>query len=139
VANEETNSSVPPTNKNLPPFKYWFWGNIFDLLRINGRTFLVCLLLVFTVAMAAQVAKAYVGTVTITNVNIRILVSVALRWAVTMTVSGLSLGLYFRERRQHERTRERLTKRITELEKIIDERRSSSKLTPRGRTGKGDE
>lgn len=74
-----------------------------------------------------------------TNVTVRIFLSILVKWALSITVSGLSIALYVRERKQHENTRERLTKRIAELELKVDPNRSSSNLTPRGRTRKGDE
>lgn len=121
------------------PFKYYLWGNIFDLLRAHGRYFLVCLTIVFSVYWISRSIQSFAGQVTIANVTLRILATVIVKWALTITVSGLSIALYLRERKQHENTRERLTKRITELELRIDSGRTSSHLTPRGRTRKGDE
>jgi hypothetical protein len=122
-----------------PPFRFWFWGNVFDLLRANGRYFLVCATIIFSVYWISQAVQSFAGQVTIASFTLRILVTILVKWSVTLSVSGLSIALYFRERKQHENTRERLTKRITELELRIDPGRSSSQLTPKGRTRKGDE
>lgn len=67
------------------------------------------------------------------------LANVSFVWSISLTVSGLSIGLYLRERKLHQGTRERLAGRITELELVIDSRRESSKLTSRGLTRKEDE
>jgi hypothetical protein len=65
--------------------------------------------------------------------------NVSFVWSVSITVSGLSIGLYLRERRLHQGTRERLAGRVTELELAIDSGRESSKLTSKGLTRKEDE
>ena len=128
-------AETPPTT----PFKYWLWGNIFDLLRANGRFFLVCVTILFSVYWLSRAVESFAGQVTVANLTLRLVANIVVKWTMTITVSGLSIALYLRERRQHENTRERLTKRITELELRIDSGRTSSHLTPRGRTRKGDE
>jgi hypothetical protein len=40
VANGKANAADNPAA--AVPFKYWFWGHIFEFLRSNGRTLLVC-------------------------------------------------------------------------------------------------
>ncbi len=137
VANGKAKVAEHPTS--AVPFRFWLWGQIFDLLRANGRYFLVCITILFSVYWFSGAVKSFAGQVTIANVTLRILADVIVKWSLTMTVSGLSVALYFRERKQNENTRERLTKRITELELRIDSGRSSCQLTSRGRTRKGDE
>jgi hypothetical protein len=122
-----------------PPFKFWFWGQIFDLLRSQGRYLIVAAAVVLCVYFMTSAVRSFAGEVTIASVTLRLLANIILKWSLTATVSGLSLALYFREKRQHERTRERLAKRVTELELQIDRTRTSSNLTAKGRTRKEDQ
>jgi hypothetical protein len=138
VANGRAKPAESPAAPAVP-FRYWFWGNIFDLLRANGRFFFVCIVTLFSVYWLSQTARSFAGQTTITNVSVRILANIVVKWAMTIAVSGLSIALYLREKKQHEITRERLTKRITELELRWDSGRISSQLTTKGRTRKGDE
>lgn len=124
---------------SVPPFKWWFCAQIFDLLRSQGRYLIVAATVVICVYFLSEAVRGFAGQVTVANVTIKFLINVIVKWALTFTVSGLSLALYFRERGQHEKTRERLTKRITELETRIDRGRTSSHLTPKGRTRREDE
>ena len=57
---------------------------------------------------------------------------------VSLTVTGISTIGWFHEYRRHRKNRERLTARITMLEKRIDPNRSSSMLTTEGTTARGD-
>jgi hypothetical protein len=137
VANGKAKTAEHPTP--TVPFKLWIWGNIFDLLRANGRFFLACATIIFSVYWFAQAIKSFAGQITVASLTLRILADIVVKWSMTIAVSGLSIALYFRERKQHESTRERLTKRITELELRLDSGRTSSQLTSKGRTRKGDE
>lgn len=83
--------------------------------------------------------QAFAGRTSSANFQIGFLANVSFVWSVSLTVSGLSIGLYLRERKLHQKTRERLAGRITELELAIDPARESSKLTPKGLTRKEDE
>ena len=93
----------------------------------------------WTVHIAGNILLAYAGQKTITDLSVRILASVNVVFALSLTLSGLSITLYFRERHLHRRTRKRLTERITELELKIDPSRTSSLLTPEGLTRREDE
>src|SRR5205807_2725522 len=115
------------------------WGQVFDLLRSQGRYLIVSGAVILCVYFLSAAMRGFAGQITTASFTLRLLVNIFVKWALTMTVSGLSLALYFRERRQHEKTRERLTKRITELELRIHPARTSSHLTSRGRTRKEDE
>jgi hypothetical protein len=68
-----------------------------------------------------------------------LLASVNVVFTVSITLSGLSIGLYLRERGNHRRTRERLTTRIKKLEIKIDPNRTSSNLTSEGLTRRDDQ
>jgi len=137
VANGKANAAENPTA--TPSFKWWFWGQVFDLLRSQGRYLIVSLAVVLSIYFISAAMRSFAGQLTVASMTFKLLVNVFIKWAVTMTVSGLSLALYVREKKQHETTRERLTKRITELERHHDRARSSSLLTSKGRTRKGDE
>lgn len=121
------------------PFKFWFWGNVFDLLRAHGKALLICVTIGFGFFELSEAVRAFAGHVTLARVTLKFLANIVLHWIWTISVSGISIALYVREKRQHERTRERLTKRITMLESKIDTGRSSSQLTSKGRTRKEDE
>ena len=87
----------------------------------------------------AGVFIAYAGKASIADLSLKVLANVSVVWTLSLTLSGVSITLYVRERRLHRKTRERLTARVTELELKIDPHRSSSLLTPQGQTRKGDE
>jgi hypothetical protein len=88
--------------------------------------------------LARDVLLAYAGKTTIVALvssliaNVR--VSVALAWGVG--AGGVVYG--WRQKKLRESTTERLTKRTGELESQIDGKRTSSGLTPRGKTRPGD-
>jgi hypothetical protein len=88
---------------------------------------------------ASIAAIAFAGKTTIADVGFKLLASISIVWTLSITLSGISVSLYIRERRLHRSTRERLTGRITELELKIDSRRTSSLLTSKGLTRKEDE
>jgi len=82
---------------------------------------------------------AYAGKTSVANLALSILANLSVLWTVGISVSGLSISLYLRERNLHRKTRDRLTDRITELELKLDPTRTSSLLTPEGLTRKEDE
>jgi type III secretory pathway component EscU len=137
VANGKANAPDPPAP--AVPFRFWFWGQIFELLRSNGRTFLISATIAFCFYELSVAFRSFAGQATFASLTLRILANIVFQWSVTIAVSGISIALYLRERKQHENTRERLTERITKLEVQIDRRRSSSLLTSKGRTRKEDE
>jgi hypothetical protein len=83
--------------------------------------------------------RAFAGTVSLADLGLSLLANVGVVWTVNITLSGLSIGLYLREAHNHRKIRERLTNRITVLELKVDPNRSSSHLTSKGLTQKGDE
>lgn len=93
----------------------------------------------WTAHEVAMVFIAYAGKSSVADLTLRILANVSIVWSLSLTLSGVSVSLYVRERRLHRKTRERLTTRITELEIKIDPKRTSSLLTSQGTTRKGDE
>lgn len=134
------NKTVKEPERRYEPSTFrWFFGNLFSLLRRHGAAVSVCSVIGWSVHQVALVFIAYAGKASIANLTFRLLASVSVVWTVSLTLSGISITLYVRERRLHRRVRERLTTRITELELKIDPKRTSSLLTPQGTTRKGDE
>lgn len=133
----ESATGNPPAPR--PPFKWFFWGQVFDLLRSQGRYLIVAACIVACVYLLSSALRGFAGQITVASFTLRVLANVVVKWSLTVAVSGLSLALYFKERNQHEKTRERLTKRITELETRIDRTRTSSHLTSKGKTRREDE
>jgi hypothetical protein len=121
------------------PFSRWFFGHIFSLIRRHGNFVAGCLTFGFCFYEASQAIQAFAGKVSLADLKLGFLANVSFVWTASLTVSGLSIGLYLRERGLHRRTRERLSGRVTELELAIDEARESSKLTSKGLTRKEDE
>jgi len=117
----------------------WFFGQVFSLLRRHGGAVMMWLTLGYCAHAAAQAFIAYAGQSSYADLSVRLLANVSVVWELSLTLSGISVTLYVRERRLHRNTRQRLTARITELELRIDPHRTSSQLTPRGETRKGDE
>jgi len=57
-------------------------------------------------------ARAFAGQESNASFTLKLLADIRFRWVLTISVSGISLALYLRERNQHQRTRERLSKRV---------------------------
>jgi hypothetical protein len=117
----------------------WFFGHVFSLLRRHGAALVVWSVIGWSIHEIAGVFIAYAGRTSIADLSLKVLANISVVWTLSLTLSGVSVTLYVRERRLHRKTRERLTTRITELELKIDPHRSSSLLTPQGQTRKGDE
>jgi len=117
----------------------WLFGHVFSLLRRHGATIVIWSVIGWSVHEVALVFIAYAGKASVADLTLRMLANVSVVWSLSLTLSGISITLYIRERMLHRRTRERLTARITDLELKIDPNRTSSLLTPQGTTRKGDE
>jgi hypothetical protein len=127
--------------EKAPPSTFrWFMGHIFSLLRRHGNFVTGCILAGFIVYELAGVVKAFAGRSSDVQLNfwLGLIANVKVEFVISITVSGLSIGLYLRERIQHRETRERLTKRVTALELLLDPNRTSSHLTSKGLTRKDD-
>ena len=91
-------------------------------------------------AREASVAViAFAGKQSVGSLSLSLLANLHVVWGLSISLSGISITLYFRERAKHRETRERLTRRISELELKIDPTRTSSHLTTEGLTRKEDE
>jgi hypothetical protein len=130
---------APKPTRPETKFPKWFFGHIFSLLRRHGNVVALWLGISFCVYEASAALRAFAGRVSIADLSLRILGTFAGVISLNVAVSGLSISLYLKERREHRRTRERLAAEKEVLEKILDDRRTSSLLTPEGQTRKGDE
>jgi hypothetical protein len=84
-------------------------------------------------------ATAFAGKESIENLSLNFLANIKVVWTSSISLSGISISLYLRERAKHRETRQRLTGRVAELELKIDPTRTSSHLTAEGLTRKEDE
>ncbi len=120
-------------------FPRWLLGHTFSLIRRHGSVIAFWLGIAYIARQASLAFIAYAGRASVANLRLDLMANISFVWTASFTMTGLSITLYLRERMLHRKTRERLTARITELELIIDSSRTSSLLTPRGLTQKGDE
>lgn len=132
-------TQIPPNPKAEPPFYRWFFGHVFGLLRRHGNAVIIWAALGYIARQMSLALIQYAGRSSNANLTLNMLASVSFVWTASITMSGLSVTLYLRERGLHRRTRERLASRITELELKLDPSRTSSLLTSQGLTRKGDE
>lgn len=116
------------------PVGRWFLAQVFLLLRQYLGQAIWAAVLVVLFYFCSDTLKAFAGKVSVAN----FLLSVAahLDWAIkaSVGVSGVTTVAWLNEYRRHKRTRERLSSRITALEKRLDPNRTSSELTPEGTT-----
>jgi hypothetical protein len=129
----------PVINSPSPSGFRWFFGHIFSLARKQGGLLVICGTVIWCAREFAKVAIAYAGATSFADITVKVLASIQTVWTLSISVSGISIALYWRERSLDRKTRERLTRRITELEIKIDPSRTSSKLTSEGLTRKEDE
>jgi len=132
---------LPKEAKAHPSTFRWFMGHIFSLFRRHGNFVCGCVLIGFCVHELAEASRSFAGRQSGVELNfwMNLMANVKTEFVVSITVSGLSIGLYLKERAKHRETRERLTKRVTALELRVDPDRTSSHLTSKGLTRKDDE
>jgi hypothetical protein len=117
----------------------WFFGHIFGLIRRHGNIVVIWCGIGWCIRTISVAATAFAGKESIRDLSINFLANVQVVWSLSISLTGVSITLYFRERAKHRETRERLTGRIEELELKIDPQRTSSNLTPEGLTRKEDQ
>ena len=127
----------PKKKSTLSDFR-WLLGNLFSLLRRFGREIIWVGLLAYCAHLMGFVLVAYAGKTSNANLALRMAANLNVAVGISITATGISIGLYFRERKLHRATRERLSARITSLELKIDPTRTSSRLTSEGLTRKED-
>jgi hypothetical protein len=136
---KDKDTTPPPPGGSEPSAFRWFFGHVFSIIRKQGGALILWITIAYCVRQVSLAAIAYAGRSSSASFGMSILANVSFVWTTSLTVSGISVTLYFRELTLHRKTRERLTKRITELELQKDPTRTSSKLTPKGLTRKEDE
>ena len=87
----------------------------------------------------AVVLMAYAGRTSVANLVMSIAAHLSFGITFSLCVSGISVALYWWERRLHRQTIQRLTARITSLELKHNPTRTTSGLTPEGLTRQEDE
>jgi hypothetical protein len=130
-------ASKGKSQKNKSDFR-WFVGSIFNVIRRFGHQLIWAGLLGYLGHLTANVVIAFAGKPSNANLGVRIAANLNVAVTVSLAVTGLSIGLYLRERKLHRETRERLTARLTTLELRVNPTRTSSRLTPEGLTRKED-
>jgi hypothetical protein len=128
----QPSSPPPPTN-----FR-WFFGHVFSIFRRHGNALAFWICIAYLGHLASVTLIAFAGKQSLANFAINLAANIDIVWTVSVSITGLSITLYLRERRLHRKTRERLTARTTELELMIDPNRTSSLLTSKGLTRKED-
>lgn len=121
------------------PFKRWALGHVFSLLRRHGNVLCFWIALCYITRRVSLALIAFAGKQSLADLSFTLAANISIVWTVSIAVSGLSMTLYLRERKLHRKTRECLTARITQLEVKVDPQRTSSLLTSKGLTRKGDE
>jgi hypothetical protein len=94
-----------------------------------------------SVAIAAFIwltARSLAGKMTFAQIGMSLLGDLKISDGVAYMFGAGGVGYGYKERRLRQRTIERLSSRIEDLEKGKDPRRSSSNLTKRGTTRQGD-
>lgn len=131
-----------PKGRSKPkeiPFDRWFLGHVFSLLRRHGNALFFWTALCYIVRRISLAFIAFAGKQSLADISFALAANISMVWTFSIAASGLSITLYLRERKLHRKTRERLTARITQLELVIDPQRTSSHLTSKGLTRRGDE
>lgn len=112
-----------------------------DLYRVDQyyktiRTGIRSIAVIAVAYFAFECFRQFAGKSTELNLALSLLVNalVDIKFVVSLSVAGLASILAWRERRLRYRKTEELQGRIIKLERRIDPNRSSSGLTPKGKT-----
>ncbi len=124
---------------NHVPAWRWLAGQIFDLLRRFGNSAIWAAVTCFLIWEGGHTLQAFAGRTSVANLIIEVAARLNATIVASVTLSGVSLGLWLNECRRHRSTRKRLTERTAVLELRLDPKRESSLLTPEGTTRAGDQ
>jgi hypothetical protein len=108
------------------------------LLRQFGSTLIWASVVAYLIHETADSVKAFAGRTSVANFVVALAAHLNATIMGSVTLTGMTSGLWAFEYRRHRKTRERLTGRITALEKKLDSGRESSELTTEGTTRIGD-
>ena len=140
MSDRSERSSRSSQRKNQHQISAWrlLVTQIVGLIRQFGSTLIWAGVVVYLIQVAGTTIRAFAGQTSIANLVVALAGHLSIRIAVTVSLAGVTGALWGLEYRRHRKTRERLTKRITYLETLIDPKRLSSKLTSEGTTRIGD-
>jgi len=129
-----------PKRSNDPGEPGWKWvtRELLALIRQFGNTAVWAGVCVYAIYQIGVTLRAFAGKQSVANLLLNVAAHVSLTAAVSVTVSIGTTGMYLYEYRRHRKTRERLTVRITDLERRLDRNRSSSGISTQGTTQIGD-
>jgi hypothetical protein len=108
------------------------------MIRQFGGTLIWAGVVAYGIYVAGNTFKAFAGQTSIANFVVELAAHVNITIAISVSVSGVASVMWYLEHKRHRKTRERLTSRISQLEKILDPNRQSSRLTTEGTTRVGD-
>lgn len=134
-------AAAPAPGKKPEPHRFprWFLGHVFSALRRHGNIVAFWVGIGYCARQASLALIAFSGKTSTANLQLGLLANISFVWTVSVTLSGVSIALYLRERRLHRETIRRLSPRAIERELSIDPTRTSSQLTEEGKTRKEDE
>jgi hypothetical protein len=121
-----------------PPWQ-WLAREILGLVRQFGNTVIWACVCFYLISQAGVTLRAFAGKTSAANLLLSIASKVSITVDISVAISVAMTGMYLYEYRRHRKTRERLTARITVLEKRIDPSRSSSGISTEGTTLIGDQ
>ncbi len=76
----------------------WFFGHVFSLLRRHGGAIVAWLMIGYSIQRLSAVFIAYAGKTSIADLTLKVLANVSVVWTMSLTLSGISITLYVRER-----------------------------------------
>ena len=117
----------------------WWGGQICDLIRRFGNSAIWAGVTCFFIWECGHSLQAFAGKISIAKLILSVAAKLNVIVAASLTLSGVTTGLWANEWRLHRKTRKRLAQRTVALEKRLDGKRESSLLTPEGTTREGDQ
>lgn len=139
MTNKAVNGSKSKRN-GASQLSAWRWLAVqaMTLIRQFGSTLIWAGVVLYLIHETADTVKAFAGQSSVANfvVDLAAYLNATVMGSVALT--GVGGGMWVLEYRRHRKTRERLTARITSLEKKLDPNRASSELTTEGTTRIGD-
>ncbi len=127
-----------PSPATRPSFAQFVVVQAVELLRLHLGKAITFVGIGYMVKQVSVAMMAFAGKQSNANMMFGFLADIELVFAASILLSGVSVGLYLRERTQHRQTRKRLAARITDLELVLDPTRTSSQLTEEGLTREED-
>lgn len=111
---------------------------LMTIVRQFGSTLIWACVVAYLIHEAADSVKAFAGRTSVASFVVALAAHLNATVVGSVALTGVTGSLWAFEYRRHRKTRERLTARITDLEKRLDPKRDSSLLTTEGTTRIGD-